>query len=334
MSSQIENPVVVITGASSGIGRATALEFAIRGGRMALAARRREALEEVAEECGWRGGEAIVVPTDVTDEEAVKRLASQAIEGFGGVDVWVNNAAVSAFGRMEEVPTAAMRRVMDTNFFGYAYGARAVLPHFRERGRGVLINVDSVVASAPQPYTSAYVASKYAIRALSECLRMELALDDASDIHVCTVLPASIDTPLFQQAANYTGRAVQALQPAYEPEDVAEAIVELVDKPKREVVVGAAGRLMMAQHAVAPAYYERSNAVSVDKGHFQDRPADRTDGNLFEPMPEHARVHGGWRQETNGGGKLGKAAMAGLALAVPAAVVWAVRSDGISLPWR
>jgi short-subunit dehydrogenase len=294
MPRKIADSVIVVTGASSGIGRATALEFAGKGGTVVLAARRADALREVADECERRGGRALAMPTDVTDEAQVQALAQRAIDTFGRIDVWVNNAAVTLFARFEEAPTEVYRQVFETNLFGYIHGARAVMPFFREQGSGVLINVDSVVASAPQPYTSAYVASKYAIRGLFECLRMELSLEDDHDLHVCTVLPASIDTPLFQQAANYTGREVRALEPVYAPEQVAEAIVALAERPKREVVVGNAGRLMMMQHNLAPGLYERAAARQIDQQHLKNEPAPRGEGNLFQPMPEYSTVRGGW----------------------------------------
>lgn len=301
MPRKIRDAAIVITGASSGIGRASARAFAARGGTVVLAARRGGALEELAAECERLGGRALAVPTDVTDEEAVQALARRAIETFGRIDVWVNNAAVSLFGRFEEVPTEAYRRVIETNYFGYVYGARAVLPYFREQGSGVLINNASVVGTVGQPYASAYVSTKWAIRGLSECLRMELALDDARDIHVCTVLPAAIDTPLYQQAANYTGRAPQPLKPVYDAEIVAEAIVELAEHPRRERFVGAMGRLLTLQHTVAPGLTERMFARQVDAHHFQDVPVAPTEGNLFEPMAEWSTVSGGWKAERGAG---------------------------------
>ncbi len=328
MAKRLKDSVVVITGASSGIGRAAALEFADEGAVVVLAARRESALEELARECESLGARSLVVPTDVTDEGAVQHLARQAVETFGRIDVWVNNAAVTAFGRFEETPPDVFRRVLETNLFGYVHGARAVLPVFREQGSGVLILNDSVVGAAPQPYTAAYVTSKYAIRGFAECLRMELSLDEAPDIHVCTVMPASIDTPLFQQAANFTGRQVKALDPVNPAEKVAEAIVSLAERPRRELLVGRGARMLTAQHAMAPGMYEKAAARQIDRDHLQDRPADRTWGNLWDPMPEYTEVSGGWG-EPSGNGALAKVALAAAVVAVPA-LLWSWRTGRLT----
>jgi NAD(P)-dependent dehydrogenase (short-subunit alcohol dehydrogenase family) len=324
MPRALQQAVVVVTGASSGIGRATAEAFAHRGATVVLAARRETALHEVARRCEEAGGRALVVRTDVTQEEAVKDLARRAIEQFGRIDVWVNNAAVSLFARFEEAPPQVYRRVIDTNLFGYIHGARAVLPYFREQGGGVLINNSSVFGKMGAPYLSAYIVSKFAIRGLSECLREELL--DAPNIHVCTILPASIDTPIFQQAANYTGRAVKPLRPIYSAARVARAIVACAKHPQREVVVGQAGRMMGLMHALSKPLYERVSARQVETDHFQDLHAPQSDGNLFEPMPQYTGVSGGWRPwqkrharpVSNGGRAVAVAAT----VLVPAAMVW------------
>lgn len=319
MPREISDSVVVITGASSGIGRATAESFARQQATVVLASRREEALEQVAGECQRLGARTLVVPTDVTDEVAVRQLARRVVEEFGRLDVWVNNAAVTLFGRLEECPSDEYRKVIETNLLGYVHGARAALPAFREQGSGVLINVSSVVASAAQPYTSAYCITKAGVRSLSDCLRMELSLDDHHDIHVCTVLPASIDTPFFQHAANHTGRAIKALDPVYPPEQVAEAIVKLAERPKREVIVGNAGRLMHAGSVLMPGMFEKQNARVVDRNHLQQRPAGPSCGNLFEPSSEGSRRTGGWQlfsaQQQNGTGSF---ATAGIALGAAA----------------
>lgn len=291
----IQESVIVITGASSGIGRATALMFAQQQATLVLAARREAALQEVAATCEAAGATAIAVPTDVTQEDQVQALAQKAIESFGRIDVWINNAAVSLFAKFEAAPADAFRRVIETNLFGYVYGARAAMQQFRQQNSGNLINVASIVGLGAQPYTSAYVMSKHAIRAMAECLRMELYLDNASNIHVCTVLPATIDTPIFQQAANYTGRQVKAMDPVYAADDVADAIVDLVKHPQREIIVGAVGYLVALQSTLTPDLYERMMAEQVDQNHLSNQPADPSAGNLFEPMPEQAKLSGGWR---------------------------------------
>lgn len=317
MPRDLRGSVVVITGASSGIGRATAREFARRGATVVLAARREEALRAALAECEDLGGRGLVAPTDVSDAEQVDRLADTALRNYDRIDVWVNNAAVSLFGRIEETPRGPYERVLDTNILGYVNGARAAIRQFREQGEGRLINVSSMVGHTGQPYTSAYVASKWAIRGLSECLRMELM--DAPGIRVSTVLPASIDTPIFQHAANYTGRAVKAMTPVYPPEQVAAAIVRLAQRPRREVFVGNAGRMIAALRTLAPALGERIMARQVETDHFQKgQPSPSTEGNLFAPMADRFGARGGWlvrehppRQRSVGAGlALGLAALA------------------------
>src|SRR5437773_4760580 len=238
----LDNLSVVITGASSGIGRATAYAFAEKGALLTLAGRNECRLSEVARDCQRLGAKVLTVPTDVTSEVAVQQLVQAAVENFRHLDVWVNNAAVTLFGRLEETPMEDFRRVIETNLLGYVHGARATLPYFRKQGGGVLINVASIAAKVGQPYTSAYVTSKHAVRALGMCLRQENAND--KDIHICTVMPASIDTPIFQHAANYTGRAIRPIPPVYKAELVARTIVRLTVHPRREVVVGRSGRLL------------------------------------------------------------------------------------------
>jgi NAD(P)-dependent dehydrogenase (short-subunit alcohol dehydrogenase family) len=292
-----DGSVVVITGASSGIGRATALRFARKRARLVLAARSTEALEAVAKDCRKRGAKAIVVPTDVTDPEAVQALAARAVDEFGRLDVWVNNAAVSVFGRITDVPLKDFQRVLDVNVSGYVHGARAALPHLRNQGSGVLINVSSIVGEIAQPYTAAYSMSKAAVRALGVSIRWELRLDGATGIKVCTVMPATIDTRFFQHAANYTGRQVVAMPPVYTPQRVARAIVKLSRKPKRETVVGPGGRLLALQHKFTPGAVDGTMAVQVDKTHLSRHGAapDST-GNLYQPSEEGRKgsVEGGW----------------------------------------
>jgi len=289
---KLEESVAVITGASSGIGRATALELAERGTTVVLAARREAALREVAEECRRLGIRADVIPSDVSDENAVRELARRAIEAFGRIDLWVNNAAVTVFGRFEETPLQAARRVIDVNLFGYIHGARAVIPYFREQNSGVLINVASQVAKMGEPFASYYVMTKFAIRGLGECLRQELR---DTRIDVCTLLPAAIDTPLYQQGANYTGKVAKPMSPVYDARMVARDLIKLAEHPRREMHSGMSGRVASVAHSLAPGLVEKVAARKVEKEHFLDKPAEPSEGNLFTPMPEFNSIGGGWQ---------------------------------------
>ncbi|GGF24569.1 SDR family NAD(P)-dependent oxidoreductase [Hymenobacter cavernae] len=184
----LQDAVVVITGATSGIGRATALTFARKGATLVLAARRADVLAEVVAECENFGGRALAVPTDTTDAGAVRYLAEAAHEfGEGRIDIWINNAGSGAVGRFEEVPLAAHEQVLHLNLFGYLYGAHAVLPYFRQQGRGTLLNVVSLGAWLPEPYTASYSASKYGLRGLWTRYAPSSATSPTSTSATCTL---------------------------------------------------------------------------------------------------------------------------------------------------
>lgn len=308
--------VVVVTGASSGIGRAAARAFAERGAALVLAARSGERLAEVEAECRRLGAGAVAVETDVSRHEEVERLARRAVEAFGGFDVWVNNAGVIAFGRIDETPAEDHEQVIRTNLCGTLFGAREAVRHFRARGRGILINVSSIVSHLAQAYSTAYTASKWGVTGLAETLRAELR--DQPEIQVCTVMPAFIDTPLFEHGANYMGREAQPSDPVYSPERVAEAIVGLIDKPQAEIVVGDAGRVLTASHKLMPELTNRLVAAQAERAMFADRPRAPGSGNLHAPGGSRGAT-GGWQERSLVRGDSMDRAMRGLALGALAA---------------
>lgn len=305
--------VAVITGASSGMGQATALEFADKGYNLVLAARREDQLKEVAAMAQERGIRALAVATDTSDEKAVNKLADKARRAYGHIDVWINDAGVYMTAKFEDSPTEDIKRLMDVNFYGYVYGSRAALEQFRRQGYGTLINISSINAAAPQPYVSVYSASKAAIRALDESIRMELRLEGLSKaINVCTVMPASVDTNLFQNAANYTGKEVQALEPVYDPNYAAKRIASLAERPRREMIIGPAGRFMRQQNSHMPRSYEKRFGRFTSKNLLEDTPAEVTSGNLYEPIESNTGVSGGWRTTRVNADKMNMAIGAGL----------------------
>jgi len=321
----LHRAVVVITGASSGIGRATARELAARGSSVVVAARREDPLRTLVDECEQLGVEALAVPTDVTDAAAVEHLAGMALARFGRVDAWVNNAGVYLVGRFDQTPARSFERVLDTNFMGVVHGCRAILPHLQERGRGVIVNTASIDAHVPAPTVAAYVASKWALLGFSESLRQELR--HLPDVHVAVVSPAAIDTPLWQHAGNHSGRPLRAVRPTYAPEDVAAAIVGQIERPRREVIVGAMARMIAVQRRVAPAVSDRMFALQIEHDQFEDGVQAATDGNLFAPVAEGTEARGGWQTVPS---RVRRAAVLAGAAAGAAGVAALVRRDGRS----
>lgn len=288
--SDLTGKVVVITGASSGLGRAASLELAREGARLVIASRRAETLENTAELCRQAGAEVLTVVTDVTDEGSVNRLATRAQELTGSIDVWVNNAGVTVFGSLEGTPLEDHRRVLETNLWGAVYGARAVVPMFRRQGYGVLLNVGSILGKVGQPFVPSYVISKFALRGLSEALRSELA--DCPGIHVCTLLPYAIDTPHFQLGANLVGRKPHAMPPVQSPEHVARQLVALIKKPRRELHVPRIAAVALAVHSLFPGPVERVIHDVLARFHFSGGQQLNTAGNLWAPSTEPPSMHG------------------------------------------
>ena len=290
-----EGMVVVITGASRGIGRATARLFAERGAWVVLAARSEEALLGVAAECEALGGRVLAVPTDVAEWGNVEGLAWRAVEHFGRIDVWVNNAVLAAVGRLEEVPPESNRRVVEANLLGYLYGAQAVLPYFREQGSGVLINMSSGFGLVGAPYAGAYTATKFAQRGLAQALRGELR---GTGIHACTIMPGGVDTPAYRLAANYSGWAAGPKGFLASPEKIARVVVRCAENPRPEVVVGNSVRTLRLAHALAPRVVERAVARTIARGFLRREPEEHSPGNLYEPSSEWIGTDGGFNRES------------------------------------
>lgn len=273
-------PVAVVTGASAGIGRHTAHAFAAAGWAVVLAARDPAALAEAAAGCP---GPALAVPTDTSDPAAVEALAAAAVAHFGRLDAWVNNAAVAAFGSVADTPTADVRRILEVNVLGYLHGVRAALPRLRRAGGGTIVNVASAVGVLGHPAATGYAMSKFAIRGLSRSLRQELLLAGDRRIRVCVVLPSSIDTPLYRNAATYGGARAHPIPPVYRPQRVARRIVALTRRPRRQTYVGAAGRIAALGYRMLPGVADRLYVAMVRRWQFGPEPAPPTTGNLYAP---------------------------------------------------
>lgn len=289
-----KSPVVVIVGASSGIGQATARKFAKRGARLVLAGRGEEGLDLVADEIGGLGAEVLAVPTDVRYEDQVQDLVRAAVRRFGRIDVWVGNASVFSYGTFEQTPSDVFRDLIETDLVGQISGARAVLPVFRAQRSGSLVFVGSVYSKISTPLVSAYVTSKWGLLGFAEVLRQELRKEKG--ISVSTVLPSTIDTPIYQHTANYTGERVHPLPPVVAPSRVASAIVRVSRKPRREVVVGRIQGLMVPFHSATPGLYEKVAAPAMELIALRGGDEPDTRGTTAAPGAPVATTTGGWRK--------------------------------------
>lgn len=285
----------VITGASSGFGRGTAIELARRGANVVLAARRRDVLDDLAAEIQGTGGKAVVAPTDVSDPGDIAQLSTTAVEHFGGFDIWINNVGVGALGLFWDIPVEDHARVVDVNLKGLIYGAHAAIQQFRKQGRGTLINIGSVDSEVPLAYQTSYAATKAAVLSLGRSLSEELRLAGYDNIKVGTIMPWAVDTPWWNHAANYTGHAPR-MAAMDDPQIVIDAILEACTDPKVKQPVGAKGHLANLSHQLFPTLTERLSGKTaeseVEKG---DRIPDTT-GAIYEPMAQGTTVGGGIRE--------------------------------------
>lgn len=293
MENNISGKVIVITGASSGAGRSTALRLALDKTSLVLAARNLPVLEELAKECRELGSDVLVIQTDVTDHEAVQQLARKAFEWKGMIDVWVNNAGVLAAGPFETMPWEAHKQVISTNLLGYMAGAYAVLPYFKQQKSGIIINNISIGAYLPVPLGGAYTASKFALRGFFESLKGELS--GWPNIHIVDLFSAFLDTPGIQHAGNYTGKVLKPAPPVFDPRLIADTVRASIISPKSTRYPDKVSLLFKLGHALAPELTVKLTSMLM-KGYFNlAEPAAETSGNLFNTVEFSMSTNGNSR---------------------------------------
>ena len=285
---------VLITGASSGIGRATAVELAKRGDRLVLVARGRHALEEAAAEARAAGaGDVVVAPADVNDEAALRKVVDDALERWERLDAVVHAAQVMAYGRVEDVPAEVFETVVDTALHGTANLARVVIPEFRRQERGNLVVVSSLLASVTTPWLGAYVSAKWGQMGLVRVLQQENR--DVPGIAISTVSPGGVDTPIYFKGASYLGSTGRPPPPVYTPQRVARKIVSTLARPERQVHAGFANPLFVAGFRLFPALYDAMVGPLMKAVGIAKDTVPPTVGNVFESQAETNATRGRWR---------------------------------------
>jgi len=291
----IEEQVIVLTGASSGIGLATAVTAAQRGASLVLNARSEETLRELVLQIRDNGGNAVYVAGDIGDADVAARIAHAAIDHYGRIDTWINNAGVSIFGRITQVTDDDNRRLFDTNFWGVVYGSLTALPHLK-KSQGALINVGSETSEAVVPLQGMYSASKHAVKGFTDALRVELRHDKVP-VSVTLIEPGATDTPFPQHARNYMDREPALPTPMDDPYDVANAILDAATSKKRTVRVSGSAKRNTVVARFAPPLAERIAAKQMDNQRYNEPPR-HPEGTLYQPGGEGlAYGPGGRRQE-------------------------------------
>jgi len=278
----------VIIGASSGIGRETALALARKGAIVVLAARRYDKLVEVLKEIEALGSTGLAVEVDVRNYEQLKRLVEITVEKFGKIDVWINSAAVYAAGKFNELPLDVFHEVMAINFGGVVNGTHAVLPVFKSQGRGILINVSSIMGNLELEIAIAYHTSKSAITHFTKSLRNELS--NESNLKICLVYPQAVDTPIYKCAANFTGKEIRPPPPTISPKTAADEIITLVDNPKDELYVGWSAHMIDRLKYIPDKIFPGISKI-FKFTHVTSDELEPTTGNVYTPMsPEESKL--------------------------------------------
>ncbi|MCX2740781.1 SDR family oxidoreductase [Pontibacter anaerobius] len=285
----LRDQVIVITGASSGIGLATARAAARKGARLVLASRNQERLAIIEEQLMLEGAQATHVVADVGNREDVQRIADAAIEKFGGFDTWINNAGVSIYGKLADVSDEDSRRLFDTNFWGVVSGSLIAANYLRNQG-GAIINLGSELSDVAIPLQGMYSASKHAVKGFTDALRMELEEDEAP-VSVTLIKPAGINTPYPEHARNYTEYELTLPPPVYEPEEVANAILYAAEHPERDIYIGSGSKMMSSLNKYAPSLVDWVNKKFMTNLQVTDQPAHHKEGSLHQPGTD-GNVHG------------------------------------------
>ena len=290
---EMRGSTIVITGASSGNGKALALKLAEEGANLVLAARRGELLDELVFQCELYGVRALAVKTDITKDEELRHLYTQALLFSPTIDVWFNNAGVLAMGEFSKTPWELCYQTVMTNLIGSMHAAHLVIPHFIKNGRGTLIHMNSLSAFIPTPHVVAYSASKLGLRGFSEALRYELT--PYKDIHVCDVFATFLDSTGMDHAANFTGHKLAPPPLVLDPCEVADHIIKLIKNPKPFIHLGVNSYIGRFARGVAP---ETLGRVMDKLTRFALKKAPKeeiTEGGVLEPSETGTGVHGGWR---------------------------------------
>jgi short-subunit dehydrogenase len=277
----LNEQVIVITGASSGIGLATALAAAEEGASVVLAARSEDTLEEIASAISTAGGEATAIPTDVTMRSDLESLASQALATYGRIDTWVNDAGVGMYGRLDEVSEEDSRQLFDINFWGIANGSLAALPYLRQSG-GTLINLGSEASEAAIPLQGMYTASKHAIKGFTDVLRLELEAD-GNPVRVTLIQPTAVNTPYPEHAANYMDQEPKLPTPMIQPEQVAQAILEAATDPKDAIKVGTMAKVNTLMSKLMPSIGDEFAKLQIGRQQRDEPARDDRSGTLYRP---------------------------------------------------
>lgn len=289
----LDQQVIVITGASSGIGLATAQAAAKKGAKVVLAARSEKTLNDIVKKITDAGGQAVAVVCDVSDRKQVDRLAGAAVEKFGRIDTWVNNAGMGMYGRLDQSAEPDSRRLFDINFWGVVNGSMAAMPHLKKNG-GALINLGSEVSDAYPPLLGMYTATKHAVKGYTDALRVELEVVDKAPVSITLIQPTAVDTPFPQHARNFMDKEPKLPTPMIEPQQVADAILAAAVSHTRDKTVGAMSFLNTTLSKVIPGMADRMAAGQADRQHYDERPR-HPEGILNQPSEAThvvGRTHG------------------------------------------